>query len=126
MNAAPDGANLHRASPATSRPCVVCGRVLVSPWWVLPGRYPDGVHEACRDWSGEAFPWTRQVQGLRRLWRATRGEERAALGRIGVDLVALEERWPGEALDVLAKGRALIADARRVVVDLEPRMRALL
>lgn len=126
MNAAPDGASLHRASPATSRPCVVCGRVLSSPWWVLPRRYPDGVHETCRDWSGEGFPWARQVDGLRRLWRESRGDDRVALGRIGVALVALEQRWPSEALAVLAEGRDLIAEARRVVADLEPRLRGLL
>lgn len=125
MNAAPDGANLHRASPATSRPCVVCGRVLVSPYWIAT--YPDGEHEACRDWTaGYAFPWARQVNGLRRLRRETRGEQRAALGRVGVALVALEQRWPGDALAVLGEGRDLIAEARRAVVDLEPRMRGLL
>jgi len=121
---APDGANLARCSPIGGRLCVRCGKSLVTLWWVTT--YPDGEHEECRDFSAHDFPYARQVKGLRRLWREVAGEDRAALTRVDTALVALEQRWPSDALHVLREGRALIAEARAVVTELPPRLRALL
>jgi len=114
-----DGAALAQAAArAGDKACAICGNELgAERWWVIPGEYPRGEHERCRDWSAYPFPFERQLDELRKIYRRVAGQAGLAAGRLvteaaGRELRGLEARWPHEALAILDEGRRVVGRAK--------------
>lgn len=119
MSGVADGAALAQAvTGAGDKACAVCGQELgAERWWVIPGQYPRGEHERCRDWNAYPFPFDRQLDELRKIFRKVAGQDGLTTGRLvteaaGRELRALEVRWPREALAVLDEGRRVVGRAK--------------
>jgi len=94
------GASHWLTSPPSGR-CTVCGQSLRHAgkrYWITA--HPDGVHEDCRAWEEEPFPFGDDLRELRWVARSLR----FAWGR-----VLVEGRWLSQAR------RSWPAGARRVV-----------
>lgn len=95
------------SSPRWARPsergrCVVCGRPLADGaerYWITA--HPDGVHQRCRRWSLEPFPFANDLERLRFVARAAMGVWREVV-RDGRFLKQAHGRWPANA-DALAE-----------------------
>ena len=77
--------------------CTVCGGSLVQEggrYWITD--HPDGVHEACRIWEREPFPFTADLERLRQVAVTVRRAWRAVL-RDGRWLAKVEREWPADA-----------------------------
>jgi len=99
----PERARYHRSH------CAVCGLDLGSSYWMVH----DGAHEACIDWSKRPFPYSRQIDVVRRLARhADPGRERDVL-MVAARLQDLAHGWPDRALQRLVRARELAALARK-------------
>jgi hypothetical protein len=115
-----DGASLASVSQEAGR-CAVCGQELgAERWWVIPGQFPLGEHERCRDWSRYPFPFDRQLGELRKVYRRLGEAAGAAGARVlvetaGRELRDLERRWPRDALVVLDEGRMVIARVKNAL-----------
>jgi hypothetical protein len=96
--------------------CVICGGALdgTEPFWCVA--YPRGAHTRCIDWSERPFPFERQLELLRRVWRATtHARARREIARVGAWLASLERKWAvgeGRAEDIDEARRRLQALAR--------------
>jgi len=105
-----DGAGIVRSAAHAERACAVCGALLGSePWWVIPGRYPEGEHERCRDWSRYPFPLERQLYEVTKLGARLEGPPAAALARVRRRLSAMRTAWPEGGGGVVREGTLLVA-----------------
>ena len=113
------------------RRCVICEKPLdgSEPYWCVS--YPKAAHTRCIDWSERPFPFRRQLELLRRVWRETRhARARREVARTGAWLAALERRWAigdGNARDIDEARQRLLGLGRyagRAGVD--PRIKELL
>ena len=80
--------------------CIVCGQPLRSTggrYWIV--EHPDGVHEGCRRWEREPFPFNADLQHLRSLARLVRRAWRLVV-RDGRWLASASRRWPRGARHV--------------------------
>jgi hypothetical protein len=95
--------------PRTER-CAVCdGPLGTEPYWIV--EYPRAIHERCRDWSAEPWPYRGELEGLRKLVRRLRLLTRDAVAT-GKALAALEREWPKNGARGLATARSLVDDLR--------------
>jgi len=84
-------------APTTPGRCTVCGAPLEGGdgcYWVT--KPPDGVHNACRPWETEPFPFGADLEHLRRLARTVRSVWRE-LVRDGRWLASSARDWPLDA-----------------------------
>jgi hypothetical protein len=110
--------------------CVVCGMTTAGArtWVASAGAEgPRLVHEHCRNWSREPFPFATHLDALTRLLRQGRipaANIRAVEGHVR-SLAALRRQWPTEAPDVLEDGRAIKAAVFPLLGDVDPKIRTL-
>jgi len=94
------------------RPCVVCGPPLDGhePFYITTP--PNaGVHETCRNWAKEKFPFAPQLNALRDFARELAGLQRDMV-RVGKQLALWQRQWPEGALDAVPKGRVQLQQLR--------------
>lgn len=74
----------------------MCGEPLATQptYWVTA--HPDGVHDGCRAWHEEGFPFAADLARLRVLVRAL-ARLRETLVDDGRWLARVEKEWPGRA-----------------------------
>jgi hypothetical protein len=89
----------HGSRPGHSAPqgqCTVCGQPLLARrgYWIT--KHPDGVHQDCRPWERESFPFRRDLQRLRLIARAAMRTWRGVV-RDGTWLADAEHNWPARA-----------------------------
>lgn len=87
--------------------CDVCGGPLGSDVWYVT-TLPNGIHEHCRDWSEQPFPYARDVEGLRRLHARLRITLRV-VEETGRWLAQAQRRWPHGAQETVNEGREMLA-----------------
>ena len=94
---------------------MVCGQPLIDKrqYWIT--RHPDGVHQACRAWERERFPFGRDLQRLRVMASAAIRAWREVV-RDGKWLAAAERGWPTKARE---HARAWLERKRRLEHHLE-------
>ena len=84
-------------APTSPGRCTVCGAPLEGGdglYWVTEP--PDGVHNRCRAWELEPFPFESDLARLRRLARVVRSTWREVV-RDGRWLAAAARDWPVDA-----------------------------
>jgi hypothetical protein len=87
-------------SPPRGR-CTVCGEPLRfggGRYWITD--HPDGVHEACRAWEQEPFPFSEDLRELRGVARLLRHAWHQVLIE-GRWLRRMRARWPTDARRVV-------------------------
>ena len=85
------------AHPSERGRCTVCGANLTEGgdrYWITT--HPDGVHQRCRQWHLEPFPFANDLERLRFVARATMRAWRAVV-RDGRWLSGLQREWPANA-----------------------------
>ncbi len=80
--------------PPTDCRCVVCGAPLSGRYWITA--HPHGVHQECRAWEAEPFPFEDDITRLRRVARAVQRVWRQIV-RDGRWLASVRRDWPGKA-----------------------------
>jgi hypothetical protein len=113
-----DGANIAARASGVGGTCLVCGDELgAEPWWATD--FPRGTHARCMDWSARAFPFSRHLLELRRLYRKLGRPDlagaRAAVVAAGRRLRALERAWPSGGHAAVVEASALIREARNAL-----------